>query len=72
MAEENKEDFLEDFSQDIDSDLDISSNIHNNIHNAVYNIVTELQEYTSDSYLPLLDNLNYIDLFYYIEDIVQT
>lgn len=68
MTEENKEDFLEDFSQDIDIDLDIN----NNIHNAVYNIVTEIQEYTSERYLPLMDELNYLDLFYYIEDIIHT
>ena len=65
MTEENTEEILE-------LDLDETpKDLSNNIHNAVYDIVNELREYTEESCLPLMDELNYIDLFYYLEDIIK-
>jgi len=49
-------------------DIDTSSSY---IHNAVYDIVIELRSYTEENQIPLMDKLNYIDLFSYIDDIVK-
>jgi len=67
MTEENKEDFLE-----LELELDETpKDLSNNIHNSVYDMVIELREYAEERCLPLMDELNYIDLFYYIEDIIK-
>ena len=64
MTEENREELVLEEVELEETTQDISYNIHN----AVYDIVNELREYTEERYLPLMDNLNYIDLFYYMED----
>lgn len=50
-------------------DIDKRKNLDNNIHDAVYDIMIEFKIYVEDVSLPLIENLNYLYLFDYIDSL---
>lgn len=68
MTEEYNEDTNEDIL--LEDDLSFSYQDKTDIlHNTVYDISLYLKRYVEENYLPLLDRLNYEELFSYIENI---
>ncbi len=70
MSEEYTEDINEDIYLEDDS-LPPQEDKTDILHNAVYDISLCLKKYVEENYLPLLDRLNYEELFFYIEHIQQ-
>ena len=67
MTEENTDILDEEFLYDEEHIKDNSSNIYD----CVYNTVNDLREYIEENRLYLLDKLNYVDFFDYIEEVVK-
>lgn len=54
---------------DYDSSLDEVDKKMDLLHDSVYSIVLEMRDYIEDNQLPFLENIDYVDLINYIEDI---
>ncbi len=70
MSEEYNENTNDDIFIDDDPSL-FSQDKTEILHNAVYDTSLSLKRYVEENYLPLLDRLNYEELFCYIEYIQE-
>lgn len=76
MEENNEEDNYSNYSNTtyiFDNQIDQIDQIDQieNIHEAVYNIMIDFKNYIYEEALPLLEDLDYLYLFDYIEEITK-